>query len=342
MRASAWSCVFLVAVVGNLALPPVLGAMKVVKPSADMDDNNGGKQLNYDVDQDASSSSSNNAFSPGKMSGSKHGSHHGHHNSSPQKKEDSPFSWKNIITMALQFVYKLLNPPSSSGLDKSGDGPILQDGEFSWTRLLSLAVKIALAGLGADTTGLDRADHGGPASPMECPRGDLDSGDPVSLISAHRYSMLTAALSILMSSSDPKEVTVMAKQAGELINLGMTLLDALKTSFSKRSLEARSLGSSDKYSEGAVAALSLIKGYAQSYSIEDDTCRQKAFCLANRACTMDAPGVGSMWCKVGTYMLTFGIVPMSNVEAFTQLTDAGRNGRLAEDCETIYPCNDVY
>jgi hypothetical protein len=34
--------------------------------------------------------------------------------------------------------------------------------------MLSLAVKIALAGLGADPSGLDRSDPGaGPASPME-------------------------------------------------------------------------------------------------------------------------------------------------------------------------------
>jgi hypothetical protein len=43
---------------------------------------------------------------------------------SPQQKQDSPFSWRNVITMALQFAYKLLNP--SNGLDKSGDGPILK------------------------------------------------------------------------------------------------------------------------------------------------------------------------------------------------------------------------
>ena len=43
----------------------------------------------------------------------------------------------------------------------------------------------------------------------------------------------------------------------QLINLVVTLLDALKTSFSQRALEARSLGM--PYSDAAIAGISLLK-----------------------------------------------------------------------------------
>ena len=45
----------------------------------------------------------------------------------------------------------------------------------------------------------------------------------------------------------------------------------------------------------------LVQGYAQTYQHkENDECRMKAMCLANRACSEDAPSVNNMWCKVGS------------------------------------------
>jgi hypothetical protein len=86
----------------------------------------------------------------------------------------------------------------------------------------------------------------------------------------------------------------------QLINLGITLLDALKTSFSQRSFSARSLGGNDRFSDAAIASISLIKGYAQTYQTKDDVCRQKAICMANQACVSDAPSVNNIWCKLGS------------------------------------------
>jgi hypothetical protein len=45
----------------------------------------------------------------------------------------------------------------------------------------------------------------------------------------------------------------------QFINIVVNLLDALKTSFSHRSMAARSLGKKDSVSEAAVAGLSLLK-----------------------------------------------------------------------------------
>ncbi|CAG0891339.1 unnamed protein product [Cyprideis torosa] len=75
-----------------------------------------------------------------------------------QKQE--AFSWTSVLIMALQFAYNILNPPT---VEKS-DGPLLQDGEFTWAKLLSVVIRVALAGLGADT-GIDKSDN--PATPLE-------------------------------------------------------------------------------------------------------------------------------------------------------------------------------
>lgn len=45
----------------------------------------------------------------------------------------------------------------------------------------------------------------------------------------------------------------------QFINIVVNLLDALKTSFSHRSMSARSLGKKDTMSDAAVASLSMFK-----------------------------------------------------------------------------------
>lgn len=45
----------------------------------------------------------------------------------------------------------------------------------------------------------------------------------------------------------------------QLFGLVMTLLDALRTSFSQRSFEARSMGTTDPLADAAVAATTMFK-----------------------------------------------------------------------------------
>jgi hypothetical protein len=54
----------------------------------------------------------------------------------------------------------------------------------------------------------------------------------------------------------------------QFINIVVNLLDALKTSFSHRSMAARSLGKKDSVSEAAVAGLSLLKVWTNIFSSE--------------------------------------------------------------------------
>lgn len=79
----------------------------------------------------------------------------------------------------------------------------------------------------------------------------------------------------------------------------MNLLDALKTSFSHRSLSARNLGKKDSISDASVAGISMMKVYVRSLSTADDKCMEKYMCQANHECTSDI-GPSSIFCQLGT------------------------------------------
>jgi len=71
-----------------------------------------------------------------------------------------------------------------------------------------------------------------------------------------------------------KQHTAFTKQryviqfALQFINIVVNLLDALKTSFSHRSIAARSLGKKDSVSEAAVAGLSLLKVWINIFTLD--------------------------------------------------------------------------
>lgn len=76
-------------------------------------------------------------------------------------------------------------------------------------------------------------------------------------------------------------------------------MDALKTSFSHRSLSARSVGKKDSVSDAAVAGISMLKSYVKTYRGTSDKCMQKYLCEANTECTSDIGG-SSIFCQLGT------------------------------------------
>lgn len=90
----------------------------------------------------------------------------------------------------------------------------------------------------------------------------------------------------------------------QFISIVVNLLDALKTSFSHRSLRARSLGKKDSVSDAAVASISMLKSYVRTYNNEDEKCMQKYVCDANTECSADI-GRSSVFCQLGTYVFIF-------------------------------------
>ncbi|XP_019865322.1 uncharacterized protein LOC109594544 isoform X2 [Aethina tumida] len=230
------------------------------------------------------------------------------------------FSWSNLLGMVMQMIFNpggAQGPNKSEGLDEGGIAP------SPWANLLSVGLKIltAILGGGAQTAGdgIDKVDNGG--SPMQ--------------------GVLAAVLSAVVGGRDPEQVNAMAKQAGEFINIVVNLLDALKTSFSHRSMAARNIGKKDSVSDAAIAGIAMMKSYVRSLGTEDSKCMQKYMCQANNECSRDV-GQSSLFCHLGTYAASFVLDRSTSSTTFDVLYEAGRRGRSGGNCHDAYlECNEV-
>ncbi|XP_045027694.1 uncharacterized protein LOC116920330 isoform X4 [Daphnia magna] len=127
----------------------------------------------------------------------------------------------------------------------------------------------------------------------------------------------------------------------QLIQLISSLMDALKVSFSQRSTTARSLGNKDPFSDAAVAAVTIMKGYVDTHKTTDEVCMQRIMCDANNACARDAPDSGYLFCQLGTYAASY-LLEKSTFTPLDAYTQAGRQGRTGESCAQIYSqCNEL-
>uniref|UniRef100_A0A1S4N1R1 Uncharacterized protein n=1 Tax=Pediculus humanus subsp. corporis TaxID=121224 RepID=A0A1S4N1R1_PEDHC len=235
--------------------------------------------------------------------------------------QDSGFSWSNMLGMIMQMIFnpaQAVGPSKSDSLDADGGS-----GSSPWANIISVGLKIVTMLLGGavmpTNDGIDKVDNG--SSPMQ--------------------GILAAVLSAVLGSKDPDQVASMAKQAGEFINIVVNLLDALKTSFSHRSMEARSLGKKDSVSEAATASLTMLKAYVRSFKTSDDKCLQKYVCEANKECSSDLSGTSTLYCRLGSYATSF-LMERVSTGSFDSFYTAGRRGRSGEDCQAVYvECNEI-
>ncbi|XP_018319899.1 uncharacterized protein LOC108733300 isoform X1 [Agrilus planipennis] len=238
-------------------------------------------------------------------------------NNSIESSGGGGFSWSNIFGMVMQMLF---NPGGSQGPNKS-EG--LNDGlaPSPWANLLSVGLKLLTAFLGggaAGGDGIDKVDNGG----------------------SQTQGIIAAILSTLMGARNPDQVSTIAKQAGEFFNIVVDLLEALQTSFSHRSRNARNFGKKDTMSDAAVAGISMMKGYVRSMSTADSKCAQKYMCDANRECSTDI-GQGSIFCHLGAYAASF-LMQQTTGNSFDILYEAGRRGRSGDDCQQAFlECNEV-
>ncbi|XP_014597834.1 PREDICTED: uncharacterized protein LOC106783641 isoform X2 [Polistes canadensis] len=239
----------------------------------------------------------------------------------------SGFSWSNMLGMFMQMLLGQtggITGPSKNDID---DGVPASP----WANLLSVGLRVLTALLGG-------------------PQQSVDGIDKVDNQSSPMQEILTAVLGAFLGQGrDPNQVAVMAKNASEFISIVINLLDALKTSFSHRSLSARSLGRHDSVSEAAMASISMLKGYVRSVKTfsnigraEDEGqqgCAERALCEASAECAADAQGTSTIFCQLGSYATSYMLQRQSGV-GFEALYDAGRRGRMGEDCRTLFmDCN---
>lgn len=96
------------------------------------------------------------------------------------------------------------------GTDKVDNLEIKEEDPLSTSNLISMAIKVALALFSSATSS-----------------GGIDKSDVNTT-----QSILGIIISALTGSENPSEVAVMAKQASEVVNMLISLVEALQTSFS--------------------------------------------------------------------------------------------------------------
>ncbi|XP_018310266.1 uncharacterized protein [Mycetomoellerius zeteki] len=211
---------------------------------------------------------------------------------------------------------------------------------FSWSNMLGMLMQMLLG------------QTGGVAGPS---KNEIDDGTTVSpwtnLLSVG-LRVLTALLGGPQQPVDGiDKVDNQSSPMQQFISIVINLLDALKTSFSHRSLTARSLGRRDTVSEAAIASISMLKGYMRSvksfsyvgHAEEEGQrgCAERALCEASAECIADTQGPSSIFCQLGSYATSYFLQRQSGV-GFEALYEAGRRGRTGEDCRTLFmDCNAV-
>lgn len=204
---------------------------------------------------------------------------------------------------------------------------------FSWSNILTMLMQLIFNPNAANQVGPSKSDV-------------IDTEQPASpwanLLSMG-LKILTAILSGGSPIGDGIDKVDNPSPVPQIINILVNLLDALKTSFSHRSMRARSLGAKDTASELGMTGAILSKTLVKSYNTEDDICLQRYVCEANRECvnalSASATSKHNIYCQLGNYLSSF---LLRNKLNSSQFSEAGRRGRSQEDCKQIYlVCNEV-
>ncbi|XP_076168811.1 uncharacterized protein LOC143147451 [Ptiloglossa arizonensis] len=211
---------------------------------------------------------------------------------------------------------------------------------FSWSSMLSMMMRLLLGRMAGDN---------------EASKNEIDDGASVSPWT----NLVSVGLRVITAliggpqHSDGEGIDKVNNDGSpmQFISIVVNLLDALKTSFSHRSLTARSMGRRDTVSEAAVASITMLKGYMRSLKnfsnvgrAEDEGqrgCAERALCEASAECVTDAQGTTSIFCQLGSYATSYLLQRQSGV-GFEALYEAGRRGRAGQDCRTLFmDCNAV-
>ncbi|XP_025200676.1 uncharacterized protein LOC112598419 isoform X2 [Melanaphis sacchari] len=241
---------------------------------------------------------------------------------------EKPNSSKKVVSSTAGVV------EDRNDLEDVQTNSISQDatGGFSWSSVLGMIMQMLF----------------NPASAAAGPsKSDVLDGDQAIAPTSPWANLLSVGLKILTAFLGGGNVAgdgidkVDNSSPMQFINIVVNLLDALKTSFSHRSMSARSLGKKDAMSDAAVASLSMFKGYMKTMNTANDICAQKFVCEANKECSGETSSSSAIYCQLGTYATSFLLQRTGNAP-FEVYYDAGRRGRSGDDCRQLYlACNEV-
>jgi len=205
-------------------------------------------------------------------------------------------------------------------------------GGFSWSSLLGMLMQMIFNPGGANQ---------GPSKSEVLEDGPIQPASPWANLLSVGLKILTAILGGGNTGGDGIDKVDNGNSPMQFINIVVNLLDALKTSFSHRSMAARHLGRKDSISDAATASLSMVKGYLRSLKTGDTKCMERYICQANTECSKDI-GQSSVYCHLGSYAVSYILEKSVGSPSFDVFYEAGRRGRYGDNCQEKYlECNEV-
>jgi len=246
------------------------------------------------------------------------------------------FPWSflsNSLRQLFKIFFGMPNELNGNGLTPGSDkmdGPSAGQG-FSWGQVIGYGLKLLFVTLG----GNDAEQHDG----IDKIGVEGGAGNPVQGL------MKTLIGTMIGGGDESGQGENIAKQTGELINLVIALMNALKTSFSQRSILARSLGESNKLNDFTLATIDMSKAYVKTMNETTDGCKQQRICEAARECITDVESKNSGLCHFISYAtVNLMYYTQSNSKNYKSYLDASRKGRATQnqqDCKRLFVCNEV-
>lgn len=127
----------------------------------------------------------------------------------------------------------------------------------------------------------------------------------------------------------------------QILNLLVTVLDMLKTTFGNRARSSTARGFRGALDDAALAGTTMLKGFVKSVMTKDDNCMQRYLCEASRDAVKEAHEVGYLVAQFGGYAASYAL-QAQKASPMQRTYNATRSGRSGEDCFNLYSaCNET-
>ncbi|KAH7934142.1 hypothetical protein HPB49_021904 [Dermacentor silvarum] len=185
---------------------------------------------------------------------------------------------------------------------------------------------------------------GAPPASRRAPRLDerkfkYDADPKKELTQFMNTKNLVKTLVKLVFGSD--EESAATSRQGQILNLLVTVLDMLKTTFGNRARSSTARGFRGALDDAALAGTTMLKGFVKSVMTKDDNCMQRYLCEASRDAVKEAHEVGYLVAQFGGYAASYAL-QAQKAAPMTRSYNATRSGRSGEDCFNLYSaCNET-
>ncbi|XP_022644679.1 uncharacterized protein LOC111264858 [Varroa jacobsoni] len=150
-------------------------------------------------------------------------------------------------------------------------------------------------------------------------------------------NLIKTAIKLVFGSDEESAAT-----SRQILNLLVTVLDMVKTTFGARARAAhQGRGLNGALDDITIAGASMMKGLLKSAMAKDENCMQRFLCEASKDAVKEGHELGYLVAQFGGYAASYALERQKNLK-FDFSYNATRSGRSGDDCFTLYQtCNEA-